>query len=89
MRYRGSIFGGLLKVIDRRQFEAIVDRHDGNAYDKSFDSWTHLVGLLCSQLSGARSLRELEAAWQANAHHHYHLGVGQLRRSTLSDANRR
>jgi putative transposase len=89
MRYRGSIFGDLLKVIDRRQFEAIVDRHDGNAYDKSFDSWSHFVGLLCGQLSGARSLRELEAAWQANAHHHYHLGVGQLRRSTLSDANRR
>jgi putative transposase len=89
MRYRGSIFGGLLKVIDRRQFDAIVDRHDGNAYDKSFDSWSHLVSLLCGQLSGARSLRELEAAWQANAHHHYHLGVGPLRRSTLSDANQR
>jgi hypothetical protein len=42
MRYRGSIFGGLLKYIDRRQFDAIVDRHDGDAYDKSFDSWHHL-----------------------------------------------
>jgi len=89
MRYRGSIFGGLLKLIDRRQFAAIVDRHDGDAYDKRFDSWTHLVSLLCAQLSGAGSLRELEAAWQANAHHHYHLGVAALRRSTLSDANRR
>jgi putative transposase len=89
MRYRGSIFSSLLKVIDRRQFEAIVDRHGGNAYDKRFDSWSHFVSLLCGQLTGARSLRELEAAWQANAHHHYHLGVGQLRRSTLSDANQR
>jgi putative transposase len=89
MRYRGSIFGSLLKLIDRRQFDAIVDGHNGNAYDKMFDSWTHLVGLICGQLSGARSLRELEAAWQANAHHHYHLGVGKLSRSTLSDANQR
>ena len=89
MRYRGSIFGALLKLIDRRQFAAIVDRHDGDTYDKSFDSWTHLVSLICAQLSGASSLRELEAAWQANAHQHYHLGVNQLRRSTLSDANRR
>jgi putative transposase len=89
MRYRGSILGDLLKQIDRRQFAAIVDRYNGNAYDKSFDSWTHLVSLLCGQLGGAISLRELEATWNANAHHHYHLGVGQLRRSTLSDANRR
>lgn len=89
MRCRGSIFGSLLKLIDRRQFAAIVDRHNGDAYDKSFDSWTHLVSLLCGQLSGAASLRELAAAWQANAHHHYHLGVGPLRRSTLSDANKR
>lgn len=89
MRYRGSILGGLLKQIDRRQFSAIVDRYAGNAYDKSFDSWSHLVSLICGQLSGAASLRELEATWNANAHHHYHLGVGQLRRSTLSDASRR
>jgi len=89
MRYRGSILGGLLKPIDRRQFSAIVDRYNGNAYDKSFGSWPHLVSLICGQLSGASSLRELEAMWNANAHHHYHLGVGELRRSTLADANRR
>ncbi|HYD50525.1 MAG TPA: IS4 family transposase [Terriglobales bacterium] len=89
MRYRRSIFGGLLKPIDRRQFDAIVDRHRGDAYDKSFDSWTHLVSLVCGQLTGASSLRELEAIWQANAHHHHHLGVSPLHRSTLSDANRR
>ena len=89
MRYRGSIFGALLKLIDRRRFDAIVDGHNGNAYDKKFDSWKHLVCLIAGQLSGAQSLRELEAAWQANAHHHYHLGVGKLRRSTLSDANQR
>jgi putative transposase len=89
MRYRGSIFGSLLKLIDRRQFDAAVERHNGNAYDKTFDSWNHLVCLIGAQLSGAQSLRELEAAWQANAHHHYHLGVGKLSRSTLSDANQR
>jgi putative transposase len=89
MRYRDSIFGSLLKMIDRRQFDAIVERHNGNAYDKTFDSWNHLVCLVGAQLSGAQSLRELEAAWQANAHHHYHLAIGKLSRSTLSDANQR
>jgi IS4 transposase len=89
MRYRDSIFGRLLKAISRRQFEAAVDRHDGNAYDKTFDSWDHLVALVYAQLGGIRSLRGLEAAWNANSHHHYHLGAGKLARSTLADANTR
>jgi putative transposase len=89
MRYLDSIFGNLLKSIDRRQFRAIVDANDGDAYDKSFDSWDHLVALIFAQLGHIDSLRGLEVAFNANSHHHYHLGVGELARSTLSDANAR
>lgn len=89
MRYSDSILGNLLKPIRRRWFDSVVDRHDGNAYDKSFGSWDHLVALIYAQLGGACSLRGLEAMWNANAHHHYHLGVGKLARSTLADANGR
>ena len=48
-----------------------------------------MVALIYAQLAGIGSLRALEAAWNANAHHHYHLGVGRLARSTLADANAR
>jgi IS4 transposase len=89
MRYTDSTLGNLLKPILRRRFDAVVDRHDGDAYDKSFGSWDHLVALIYAQLGGASSLRGLEASWNANAHHHYHLGVGKLARSTLADANGR
>jgi len=89
MRFCDSIFGNLLKPICRRQFQAIVDRLDGDAYDKSFKSWDHLVSLIYAQLSRADGLRALEAGFNANAHHHYHLGVKELSRSTLSDANAR
>lgn len=89
MRYSDSIFGRLLEPINRRQFQTTVDRLDGDAYDKTFDSWDHLVALIFSQLSGVGSLRALEAIWNANSHHHYHLGVGKLARSTLADANAR
>ena len=64
-------------------------RHDGDAYDKSFKSWDHLVALIYAQLSGNDSLRGVVAGFNANPHHHYHLGTGQLSRSTLSDANTR
>ncbi len=89
MRFEISIFQTLLKPLDRRGFAAAVARHDGDCYDKSFGSWDHLLALVFAQLSGASSLRGLETAWNANAHHHYHLGAGKLARSTLADANAR
>jgi putative transposase len=63
-----------------------VDRHDGDAYDKHFKSWDHLVTLIFAQLGHVDSLRGLETAFNANAHQHYHLGAGEIARSTLSDA---
>jgi putative transposase len=89
MRYCDSIFGRLLEPINRRQFQTVVDGLDGDAYDKSFKSWDHLVELIFAQLSGNDSLRGVVAGFNANAQHHYHLGTGRLSRSTLSDANAR
>ena len=89
MRFRDSIFGRLLEPINRRQFQTVVDRLDGDAYDKSFKSWDHLVALIYAQLSGAEGLRHLVSGFNANSQHHYHLGTGKLHRSTLSDANAR
>jgi putative transposase len=89
MHCLNSILGNLLKPIDRRQFRAIVARHNGDAYDKSFKSWDHMVTLVAAQLGQFTSLRGLELAFHANSHQHYHLGVGRVARSTLSDANAR
>jgi len=89
MQYVNSIFGDLLKPIDRREFRNIVERHNGNAYDKSFKSWDHLVTMVGAQLGGVASLRAVEATFKANSHQHYHLGVSKVPRSTLSRANAR
>jgi putative transposase len=89
MQYVDSIFGELLKPIDRRQFREIVERHDGDAYDKSFRSWDHLVTMVGAQLGGVTSLRAVESSSKANSHQHYHLGVTKAPRSTLSRANAR
>jgi putative transposase len=89
MRYLDSILGSLLKPIDRRWFSAAVERHDADAYDKTFKSWDHLVALVFAQLSSVDTLRGLETAFNANAQAHYHLGVGEIARTTVSDANAR
>lgn len=89
MPFNPIVFARLLKPVSRRRFSASVERHDADAYDKNFSSWDHLVALVFAQLSGAGSLRGLEAGWEANGHHHYHLGAGRIVRSTLSDASGR
>lgn len=89
MHYSPSIIGRLVAPIDRGRFQKIVERQDGDAYDKSFSSWDHLLALIYAQLGGAASLRALASGWNAHSQHHYHLGSGALRRSTLSDAGRR
>jgi putative transposase len=88
MRIRDSIFGDLLKPIRRRQFDATVARYGGDAYDKSFRSRDHLVVLIYAQLGGLDSLRGIEAGFNASARY-YGLNVGEIARSTLSDANAR
>lgn len=89
MRYHNTVFGSLLKAVPRRRFVEIVERYKGDKYIKGFSSWDHLVTLVFGQLGGLSSLREVETVWNAQATHHYHLGSGPIRRSTLSDANRR
>ena len=89
MRFVPTIFTQLVEPLDRRRFDAIVKRHDADAYDKTFDSWKHLMVLIHAQLTGASSLRALEANWNACANAHYHLDCGAIARSTLADANAR
>ena len=89
MRHLDSIFVGLLKPIDRRRFQAIVERNKGDAYDKTFKSWDHMLALIFAQLSHTDGLRGIAQAFNANAHQHYHLNVGKIARTTLSDANAR
>ena len=89
MRFTPAIFSQLVEPLDRRRFEAIGARRGADAYDKSFRCWEHLMALIHAQLTGASSLRALAASWNAHANAHYHLGCGEIARSTLADANAR
>jgi len=79
----------VLQVIPRGAFERIVQRHQGDPYTKGFGCWQQLLAMVYVQLSGATSLRQLEAGFNAHPTQHYHLNARQVRRTTLSDANGR
>ncbi len=85
--FSNSTLGVLLKALPRDEIQELVNKHGSDRWRKSFGTWDHLVAMLTGQFSGARSLREVETVLAGHANHHYHLGIGAIRRSTLSDAN--
>lgn len=87
MKHNNSVFHQLLKQLPRHQFQKVVDRHKGDHRVRSLTCWTQLISLMFAQLTERKSLRDLEANFNTNHNHHYHLGVDQVKRSSLSDAN--
>lgn len=87
--YRNTRFGDLLKVFPRPLFKRCVETYQSDKHNKGFSTWDQFLSLMFGQLSGSRSLRELEAGYNSLSEHHYHLGCDAIKRSTLSDANRK
>ena len=87
--YRNTRFCELLKVLPKTLFNRCVQSHQSDKHNKGFNTWDQLLSLMFAQLSGCRSLRELEISYNSLTEHHYHLGCDPIKRSTLSDANRK
>ncbi len=87
MRHHNSVLHGLLKHLPWQKFEELVEEHAADARVRRLSTRTQLTALLFAQLSGASSLREIEAAMQSHAARLYHLGAREVSRSTLADAN--
>lgn len=87
--FRISRFHQFLQPLSRGQFQRWVCDHQADKHSKGFGCWHQLVAMVYAQLSGASSLRQLEAGLNSQSAHHYHLGIGMVRRSTLADANAR
>lgn len=87
MRHHNSVLHGLLQYIPWSKFEALVEAHGADARVRRLRTRTQLVALLYGQLSGAVSLREIEATMKSHGGGLYHLGAKEVSRSTLADAN--
>lgn len=87
MRHHNSVLHGLLKQVPWSRFEELVDEYETDARVRTLSTKTQLVALLYGQLSGAQSLREIEAGMTSHAARLYHLGARDVSRSTLADAN--
>jgi hypothetical protein len=88
VRHRNSVFHDLLKRVPWAAFDGLVGEHESDERTRSFTSRQHLRALLFAQLSGAGSLREIEATMASHQGRLYHSGAVAPKRSTFADANR-
>lgn len=87
--FRISRFQQVMQAVPRGTFQDLVDRYQADRYTKGFGCLGLLTAQVFGQLSGSRSLRDLETGYNAQRAQHYHLGTGPVRRTTLADASAR
>lgn len=87
MLHQNSVLHHLLKYIPWHRFDALVEEHCADARIRTLSTKGQLVALLYGQLSGGGGLRSIVTDLSSHCGRLYHLGIKQVRRSTLSDAN--
>jgi putative transposase len=73
--------------VPRHEFEQLSKQHDGHRRSDAFPRWAQFVSMLTCQLSGLSSLRDIESTMASQTQHRYHLGCGNVRRTSLGRAN--
>lgn len=87
MSHFNTVYNQLLHLIPRHRFDNLVERHSGDYYVKYFTCWQQLITLLYAQVRSKDSLRDIELSLKAQSNRWYHIGLKDMKRSTLSDAN--
>jgi len=87
MRYENSVFHSLTKHVPWTVFDRLVRRHRADFRVRRLDTKSQFLALLFGQLSGATSLRDIEAGLSSHESRLYHIGASRPARATLADAN--
>lgn len=81
-----TLLGELLKIFPRYEFEKLEKQHQSNHYTKYYTGWQQLITFFYAQICGHDSLRGIQTSLGVHAQKWYHLGLTDIKRSTLSDA---
>ena len=83
-----SLFGQLLQLFPRHEFQRAVHDHRAEHGAKGFSSWDQFVSMLFCQVAQAHSLREICGGLDSCLGRVVHLGMRQApKKSTLAYAN--
>jgi hypothetical protein len=83
-----TVFNNLLSFVPRYCFERIVNSLKADKYVKTLKCWNQFTALLYAQVSGKDTLREIVQGLEVHDTKLYHIGLPQVKRSTLAEANK-
>lgn len=82
------IFNQLVSFLPKDYFDRLVKKYNGNAYVKNYSCWNYLLVMVWAQLTGRRSLRDIETSLRAHSDKTYRMGIGStVCRSNIAKAN--
>lgn len=88
MNKYNTLLGQLLSLINRSEFNKLVNNTESDKYCKGFSTWEHFVVMLFAQITNQNGLRSIENSTSQNSSCFYHLGIKKgIKRATLSYAN--
>lgn len=87
MAHNHTVLSQILKLVCRHEFQTLAQSHHEGQKLRKMSRWSQFVAMAVAQLSGRASLRDIESNLVAQRDKHYHLGIGQVTRSSLSRIN--
>ncbi len=87
MAHNGTVFAQLLKLVPRHEFEGLAREHGSGRRARKLTRWSQFVAMGMAQLAGRSSLRDIVSNLSAQSRKLYHLGAGEVSRSSLSRVN--
>jgi len=87
MKNKTYVLAQFLSLLPRYEFHRLVDKYKGDYRVKSFSCWDQLASMMIAHINQEDSLRDLDITLNAHANKLYHLGISQVPRSTLAEAN--
>jgi len=83
------VFSQILKLIPRHEFESLARKHHQGEKLRNMTRWSQFVSLGLAHLAGRSSLHNVVSNLKAQAGKLYHLGCGDVNRSSLVRVNKR
>jgi IS4 transposase len=85
--HSNSVFREIIKALPRYKFERMQSAICPDEKTRGFSHWSQLNAMIYCQIGGYESLRKLTLSLGEQYSNHYHVGLGEVKRSTLSYAN--